>query len=156
MDRPIALVAEAKSDVHNLPEKSLRTPLAESGQYPAVFSVVEGPIATVVEIRSAFLGEARLRRTIRFYRDSARIDFDTEVEDLPAGVVLSVEFPLAEPVLEVRRGIPYGFSHGAAPPEHATCRASLPESFLRSGSRTIRRPAVAAWRFWIAAFPAGN
>ena len=105
------LVAEAKSDVHNLPEKPLRTPLAESGQYPAVFSVVEGPIATVVEIRSPFLGGSKLRRTMRFYRDSARIDFDTEVEDLPAGVVLSVEFPLAEPVLEVRRGIPYGFSH---------------------------------------------
>ena len=107
--------AEGKSDVHNLPEKSLRTPVANSNQFPPSITVTEGPVATVVQIRSGFVGEAKLCRTIRFYREAARIDFDTMIEDAPAGTILSVEFPLAEPIREVRRGIPYGFSTARGP-----------------------------------------
>jgi alpha-mannosidase len=50
---------------------------------------------------------------MRFYRHNPRIDFETEVEDLPNLTVLVAEFPLAANVDEVRRGIPFGFSHGA-------------------------------------------
>ena len=150
------VVAEAKSDVHNLPEKSLRTPLAESGQYPAEFSVVEGPIATVVEIRSVFPGpietpphDSLLPRfsTDRFRdgsgRPTRRGSFSTRNSRWRNRSWRSdAESPTA--------------SRMAPAPEHATCRALLPESLLQSGSPTIRRPAVAAWQFWIAAFPAGS
>jgi alpha-mannosidase len=37
----------------------------------------------------------------------------TELEDIPDRTVVLAEFPLAEDITEVRRGIPYGFSHGA-------------------------------------------
>jgi alpha-mannosidase len=75
--------------------------------------VTAGPPATIVDIRSGFHGGQPLRRVVRFYRDSPRIDFLTEVSDVPPGTILSVEFPLAGPIAEFRRGIPYGFSHGA-------------------------------------------
>ena len=50
-------------------------------------------------------------RTIRFYHNSPRIDFETEINDIPDYTVVIAEFPLAGDVVEVRRGIPYGFSH---------------------------------------------
>ena len=108
------VLAEAKSDVHALPEKAKRTPLASSSESPPTYQVTAGPLATVVDIRSRFHGGGELRRVVRFYHDSLRIDFVTETNDLPAGTILSVEFPLADAITEVRRGIPYGFSHGAA------------------------------------------
>jgi alpha-mannosidase len=55
---------------------------------------------------------------MRFYQDYPRIDFETELNDIPNFTVVVSEFPLADEVLEVRRGIPFGFSHGAwAKPE---------------------------------------
>ena len=51
---------------------------------------------------------------MRFYRHSPRIDFVTETTDVPDGTVVSVEFPLAETIQEVHRGIPFGFSVGDA------------------------------------------
>jgi alpha-mannosidase len=51
---------------------------------------------------------------MRFYRHSPRIDFVTATTDLPDGTVVSVEFPLAETIQEVHRGIPFGFSVGDA------------------------------------------
>ena len=53
------------------------------------------------------------RRVMRFYKDFPRIDFETEVQDIPNITVVVSEFPLAEDIEEVRRGIPCGFSHGA-------------------------------------------
>jgi hypothetical protein len=50
---------------------------------------------------------------MRFYEDYPRIDFETEVEDIPDITVVVAEFPLADEITEVRRGIPSGFSHGA-------------------------------------------
>src|SRR5450631_4464373 len=54
-----------------------------------------------------------VHRPRTFYQHNPRIDFETEVEDLPNLTVLVAEFPLAGNVDEVRRGIPFGFSHGA-------------------------------------------
>jgi hypothetical protein len=70
-------------------------------------------VATIVEANSDFLDGGKLRRVLRFYHESPRIDFVTEVHDVPASTVLSVEFPFAERLAEVRRGVPFGFSHGA-------------------------------------------
>jgi len=50
---------------------------------------------------------------MRFYAHSPRIDFVTETENLPSGTIVSAEFPLRDEITEIRRGIPYGFSHGA-------------------------------------------
>jgi alpha-mannosidase len=50
---------------------------------------------------------------VRLYHESPRIDFETELNDIPDYTVVVAEFPLAADVPEIRRGIPYGFSHGA-------------------------------------------
>jgi alpha-mannosidase len=48
-----------------------------------------------------------------FYNDYPRIEFETELNDIPDGTVVVAEFPLAKAVKEVRRGVPYGFSDAA-------------------------------------------
>ena len=89
-----------------------RDRLATSSDQPSTIQVKHGPIATTVEMTGTFFGGA-LRRIVRFYDDHPRIDFETEFNDVPTFTVVVAEFPLAEDILEVRRGIPYGFSHGA-------------------------------------------
>ncbi len=73
----------------------------------------QGPLATTLQVTGTFYGGGTLRRTIRFYHDHPRIDFETELNDVPNYTVVVAEFPLAEDIVEVRRGIPYGFAHGA-------------------------------------------
>ncbi len=94
-------------------DREERRAVASSSQFPPQISVHAGPLATIVEIRSAFLGGGRLVRTVRFYDDYPRIDFETELNDIPDRTVILSEFPLREEISEVRRGIPFGFSHGA-------------------------------------------
>ena len=110
---PVLLVAESGLDAHDTPERPQRKRLADSRQFPAAVRVTEGPLATVVSVQSKFYGGGRSIQTIHFYNDSPRIDFDAEINDIPDGTVVVVEFPLAEDIRETRRGIPYGFSHGA-------------------------------------------
>jgi hypothetical protein len=94
-------------------DRPQRQRVTDSSQSACRLTVTTGPVATVVEAESAFAGGGRLRRTTIFYHDDPRIDFETELNDLPDGTVVVAEFPLADEVLEVRRGIPYGFSHAA-------------------------------------------
>ena len=47
---------------------------------------------------------------MRFNKTDPRIDFATEVKDLPDISVPVAEFPLADTPSEIRRGIPFGFS----------------------------------------------
>ncbi|MBS1857671.1 MAG: hypothetical protein JST11_20045 [Acidobacteria bacterium] len=75
--------------------------------------VRQGPVATIVEARGPFIGGGVCRRVTILYHDYPRIDFATELNDLPNLTVVVAEFPLAGEIVEVRRGIPYGFSHGA-------------------------------------------
>ena len=75
--------------------------------------VRRGPLATTVEVNGTFYGGGALQRVVRFYHDSPRIDFETELNDIPNHTIVIAEFPLAQDIVEVRRGIPYGFSHGA-------------------------------------------
>ncbi|MCX7044033.1 MAG: discoidin domain-containing protein [Candidatus Sumerlaeota bacterium] len=93
--------------------RAQRPRLFDSSQTKPEIAVTEGPLATTVEIKSRFYKDTPARRVIRFYKDYPRIDFETELEDIPDQTVVVAEFPLAEDVTEIRRGIPYGFSHGA-------------------------------------------
>jgi len=106
------VLAEEKGEEHNIPAKAMRKLLTSSSASRPFMTVTRGPLATIVEIRSSFHGQRELRRVVRFYETSPRIDFVTETNGLPEGTVVSVEFPLAEEVTEMRRGIPYGFSYG--------------------------------------------
>ncbi len=99
-----------------------RERVADSSQSAPRWTVRTSSAATVVEAESTFVGGGRLRRMMTFYRDHPRIDFETELNDLPDRTIVVAEFPLAGPVHEVRRGIPYGFAHAA----WATPNAALP------------------------------
>lgn len=110
-ERPTAKMTEDPGD--KMPTRPERTRLATSNDQPSTIQVRQGPLATTVEITGTFYGGGILRRTIRFYQDHPRIDFETELNDVPNFTIVVSEFPLAEDVVEVRRAIPYGFSHGA-------------------------------------------
>ena len=102
-----------------------RETITNSCQFPATVTCRRGSMATVLEIRSSFLGGGDMVRTIRCYRQHPRIDFDIELNDIPDPTVVIAEFPLAEDISDIRRGIPYGFSHGAwasVPPVAASAR----------------------------------
>jgi alpha-mannosidase len=99
-----------------------RERVADSSQSAPRWTVRTSAAATMVEAESTFVGGGRLRRMMTFYRDHPRIDFETELNDLPDRTIVVAEFPLAGPVHEVRRGIPYGFAHAA----WATPNAALP------------------------------
>jgi len=94
--------------------RSGRNRLASSSDFkPIHLRVTAGPLVTTVEIQNPFFGGGPSRRVMRFYHEHPRIDFETELENVPNLTVVVAEFPLADEVLEVRRGIPNGFSHGA-------------------------------------------
>lgn len=99
---------------HEIPQRPDRVPVRRSGEAPNRMRVFHGPLAIIVESTCPFL-KGTLRRLVRFHSRVPRIDFVTEVDNLPDGIILSALFPLAGSVTEVRRAIPYGFSHGAWP-----------------------------------------
>ncbi len=96
-----------------MPPRPERTRLASSSDKPSAIKVSRGPVATTVEVTGTFYGGGIMRRVMRFYHAHPRIDFETELNDIPNFTVVVAEFPLAEDVAEIRRGIPFGFSHGA-------------------------------------------
>ena len=87
-----------------------RQRLATSGDFKSEISVTEGPLAVTVEARGEFFGGAASRRAMRFFKTSRRIEFETELNDIPNLTVVVAEFPLAQTPVEIRRGIPLGFS----------------------------------------------
>lgn len=92
-----------------------RERLATSGDSPVRVTAARGPVALTVVAEGSFYGGGACRRLIRFYHDSPRIDFETTLTDIPDRTVVVAEFPLARDAAEVRRAIPYGFTHGAWP-----------------------------------------
>jgi len=72
----------------------------------------ESADAIVVDIVGQFFGPCR--RTIRFMKNAPRIEFETELNDIPDRTVVVAEFPLSGPILKARRGIPYGFAEDPA------------------------------------------
>jgi alpha-mannosidase len=87
--------------------------LATSADEQSTIQVMRGPVATTIRISGTFFGGGALHRTIRLYNNHPRIDFEAELNDIPNYTVVFAEFPWSEEIREVRRGIPYGFSHGA-------------------------------------------
>jgi len=90
-----------------------RVRLASSSDFKPAVSAYSGPLATTVVIESEFYGGQPSRRVMHFYKEHPRIDFETELQDIPNLTVVVAEFPLNEEINEVRRGIPNGFSHAA-------------------------------------------
>lgn len=88
-----------------------RPKLASSNDYKSTITVTEGPLSFSVEVKGNFYGDAPCTRLIRLYKEFQRIDFETELNDIPDLTVVVAEFPLAEKPKEIRRGIPFGFSH---------------------------------------------
>jgi alpha-mannosidase len=88
-----------------------RPKLATSNDYKPTIIVTEGPLAFTVKVNSIFYGGAPCVRLVRFYKNYERIDFETELNDIPNLTVVVAEFPLSQKPQEIRRGIPFGFSH---------------------------------------------
>ncbi len=93
--------------------QSGRVPLGNSEEHPSTVECRNGPLAYTIVMKGTFFGGGAMQRTMRFYHDYPRIDFDTELNDIPTYTVVVAKFVMAEDIAEVRRGIPYGFSHGA-------------------------------------------
>ncbi len=104
---------EEKNPGDFMPPRSGRVKLDSSSDHDSSVKIESGPVSISVEATSRFWGGGALVRRIRFYHDYPRIDFETELNDIPDYSVVVAEFPLAEDVVEVRRGIPYGFAHSA-------------------------------------------
>jgi len=95
---------------HFMHPKPKRRQVATSAEFPAAVRVLRGPLATRVVVSSNFHNGSKLERTIIFYRDHPRIDFETRVDLHADDVLITADFPLAGDVVERSRGIPYGFS----------------------------------------------
>jgi len=87
-----------------------RQRLATSSDFKTTLAVAEGPLAVTVTATEEFLGSGALKRVTRFFKNSPRIEFETELNDVPNHTVVVAEFPLAQTPAEIRRGIPFGFS----------------------------------------------
>ncbi|HZQ52516.1 MAG TPA: glycoside hydrolase family 38 C-terminal domain-containing protein [Bryobacteraceae bacterium] len=109
-ERPLT---QDKDPGDHMPPRPERKRLATSSDKLGAVHFSKGPVAATLEITGTFYGGGAIRRTVRFYRDYPRIDFETELNDIPNYTVVVSEFPFAEEIAEIRRGIPFGFSHGA-------------------------------------------
>lgn len=95
-----------------MPPAPERVQLATSSDHPSTTRSLRGPVACTIEVKGTFYGGGAIRRVIRLYHESRRIDFETELNDIPDYTVVVAQFPLAMDISDIRRGIPYGFSHG--------------------------------------------
>jgi alpha-mannosidase len=102
---------EEKNPGDFMPPRSGRVKLDSSNDHDSSVRIESGPVSISVEATSTFWGGGTLIRRVRFYHDFPRIDFETELNDIPNYSVVVAEFPVAEDVVEIRRGIPYGFAH---------------------------------------------
>ena len=109
-ERPKSKPEDPGDHMPPIPE---RERLTTSNEGASTITVSKGPLTTTVIVTGTFYGGGELRRTIRMYEGSPRIDFETELNDVPNYTVVFADFPLANDVDEVRRGIPFGFSHAA-------------------------------------------
>ncbi|MFC5865477.1 glycoside hydrolase family 38 C-terminal domain-containing protein [Acidicapsa dinghuensis] len=87
--------------------------IATSSDEPSTIEVHKGPLLITIAVTGKFYGGGVLRRSIRLYEAHPRIDFETELNDIPDYTMVYANFPLANDVDEVMRGVPFGFSHAA-------------------------------------------
>ena len=97
----------------HMPPIPERERLATSSDHESRIEVTRGPVATTILSTGRFYGGGVLRRTIRVFHEHPRIELDTELNDVPDYTVVFADFPLADDIGEVRRGVPFGFSHAA-------------------------------------------
>jgi alpha-mannosidase len=110
-EKPVKVEGNAPADF--MPPRPERTRVAGSSDQPSTIRAAKGPVAWTIEASGTFYGGGAIRRVVRLYHESPRIDFETELNDIPDQTVVVAEFPLAMDISQVRRGIPFGFSHGA-------------------------------------------
>ena len=126
-ERPKKQPDDAGDHMPPIPE---RERLATSNEVRPKMEVLKGPLTTTVVVTGTFFGGGQLRRSIRMYQGHARIDFETELNDVPNYTVVFADFPLVTDIDEVRRGIPFGFSHAAwakpNPSLHGWARGIVP------------------------------
>ena len=87
-----------------------RPRLASSSDCKTTVTATEGPVAITVKAEAEFFGGGMLTRVTRFFKNHPRVEFETEMNDIPNLTVVVAEFPLAQVPAEIRRGIPFGFS----------------------------------------------
>lgn len=107
------VVAEKDSGLghgNRIDGRAQRQRWATSSDFKPAIAVTEGPLAITVTASSGFVGDGAMRRVTRFLKNHPRIEFETELNDIPALTVVVAEFPLAQAPAEVRRGVPFGFS----------------------------------------------
>jgi alpha-mannosidase len=109
-ERPRKQPDDAGDHMPPIPE---RERLATSNESRPKIEVQKGPLTTTVVVTGTFFGGGELRRSITMYDGHGRIDFETELNDVPNYTVVFTDFPLAKDIDEVRRGVPFGFSHSA-------------------------------------------
>jgi hypothetical protein len=112
-ERPVRMPHPNDDPGDFMPPRPNRRRLGTSSDEPSTVSITAGAVATIVEVNSRFFGGGAISRVMRFYHDFPRIDFQTTLNDIPNFTVVIAEFPLADEITEIRRGIPFGFSHGA-------------------------------------------
>ena len=127
LGRPANVIVAEKHTGHGDPgdftdARPKRPRLASSSDFKSTVTATEGPVAITVEAHGEFLGSGAARRVTRFFKGHPRIEFETELNDLPDRTVVVAEFPLAETPAELRRGIPFGFSRD----DTATIRGIVP------------------------------
>jgi alpha-mannosidase len=106
-------VAGVEDDPANwMPPRPKRKMIDSSSRHSCEWQVWRGPVATTLVARSGFVGTSGLERRITLYNDFPRIDFDTTIDLHSPDLVVTADFPLAGPIVERTRGIPYGFSSG--------------------------------------------
>ncbi|WP_317891728.1 glycoside hydrolase family 38 N-terminal domain-containing protein [Acidicapsa acidisoli] len=96
-----------------LPPIPEQNKIATSSDEPSTIEVHKGTLSTTIVVTGKFYGGGILRRVIRLYEAYPRIDFETELNDIPDYTMVYAHFPLANDVDEVMRGVPFGFSHAA-------------------------------------------
>jgi alpha-mannosidase len=60
--------------------------------------------------RTGFAGGSRVERSVTFYENFPRIDFQTTLDMRARNLLVTADFPLAGKIAERTRGIPFGFA----------------------------------------------
>lgn len=89
--------------------RPLRRLVDSTANHAAAWEVQRGPLATRVIARTGFAGGSRVERSVTFYENYPRIDFQTTVDLRARNLVVTADFPLAGKITERTRGIPFGF-----------------------------------------------
>src|SRR5208337_2972537 len=82
---------EEKNPGDFMPPRSGRVKLDSSNDHDSMVSIERGPVSIRVEAISRFWGGGTLIRRLRFYHDYPRIDFETELNDIPDYSVVIAE-----------------------------------------------------------------